>query len=170
MSDPKSLDDHLATINDILSISGIASKFPDPPESVVHYRAPPGTFDGAMDLKPNIDMSKFGMPIVGQERTPRPALPPPHPADMILGGRGMPTMMPSSPPDQGEGGATPLITYPGGRTSEDSQTTPYTGGSPATPGTWGTSDRAALPHWQPQPETGGTDILSLLRGMFQGAL
>jgi hypothetical protein len=70
MSDIKSLDDHLATINDILGDEGIASKLPDPPESVVHYRTPPGTFDGAMDLKPDIDMSKFAMPIFGQrERT-----------------------------------------------------------------------------------------------------
>jgi hypothetical protein len=139
-------------------------KLPDPPESVVHYRAPPGTFDGAMarEVRP-------AMPDNMPNFAPKPKDAPGTPGTYapVLGGRGMPVMMDSSPPDQGEGGATPLIKYPNGRTSEDSQTTPgsalATYGT-ETPGTWGTGD---LPTRAPQ---GGTDIVSLLRGMFQGAL
>lgn len=169
---PRNLDDHLATIDQVLAgekplyPDTITRRIPDGENSAIRYRTPPGTYDGAMDLKPAIDMSKFAMPILGQEDMNGDPVTreKPAPGPQLLGGRGMALMMNSSPPEDpneysgGSGtvdGGSPATLRDNGGTSLN---------SPVTPGTWGTGDlptRAA-----PQ----GADIVSLLRGMFQGAL
>jgi hypothetical protein len=138
-------------------------KLPDPPESVVQYREPPGTYDGAMAREIRPAMSD-NMPIFGQKNAERAPPPPPNPANMVLGGRGMPVMMPSSPPES--------EADPSGSTFMNVRSSP----SPATPRNAIEPDGWQGPvSWDksmPVPVDGqsnGTDIVSLLRGMFQGA-